>query len=86
MFTVAEAAVMFGCDERTVKRWQADEVRIPGSVALALTALHFIHENEMGLPLTSSWRGIVPGLPWGSDRRPIAWPDTCGHPDLQDPG
>src|SRR4051812_527239 len=35
-FTVAEAAVMFGCDERTVKRWQADEVRIPGSVALAL--------------------------------------------------
>src|SRR3954454_22048615 len=37
-FTVAEAAVMFGCDERTVKRWQADTVRIPGSVALALTA------------------------------------------------
>ena len=54
MFTVAEAAVMFGCDERTVKRWQADEVRIPGSVALALTALLFIHKNEMVLPLTSS--------------------------------
>ena len=68
-FTVAEAAVMFGCDERTVKRWQADEVRIPGSVALALTALLFINENEMALPLMSLWRDIVPGLPVGSDRR-----------------
>ena len=72
--TVAEAAVMFGCDERTVKRWQADEVRIPGSVALALTALLFIDENEMALPLRSSWRDIVPGLRLESDRRQLAEP------------
>ena len=54
-----------------MKRWQADEVRIPGSVALALTALLFIDQNEMALPLTSSWRDIVPGLPFGSDRRSV---------------
>ena len=70
-FTVAEAAVMFGCDERTIKRWQADDVRIPGSVALALTALLFINDNEMVLPLYSSWREIVHGLP-STDRRWIA--------------
>ena len=72
-FTVAEAAVMFGCDERTVKRWQADEVHIPESVALALTALLFINDNEMALPLYSSWRDIVPALPFGSDRRSFSW-------------
>ena len=69
-FTLAEAAVMFGCDVRTVKRWAAGQVGIPGSVALALRLLVFIDQNEMALPLTSSWRDVVPGLPYDSDRRP----------------
>jgi len=69
-FTLAEAAVMFSCDVRTVKRWAAGEVRIPGGVALALRLLVFIDQNEMALPLTSSWRDVVPGLPYDSDRRP----------------
>ena len=68
-FTVAEGAAMFGCDERTIQRWQAGEVRIPGSVELALTLLLFIEQNEMALPLTSSWRDLVPGLAGSADRR-----------------
>ena len=68
-FTLAEAAVMFSCDVRTVKRWAAGEVRIPGSAALALRLLAFIDQNEMMLPITSSWRDVVPGLPYDSDRR-----------------
>jgi hypothetical protein len=69
-FTLAEAAVMFGCDVRTVKRWAAGQVRIPGSAALALRLLVFIDQNEMAVPLTSSWRDVVPALPYDSDRRP----------------
>ncbi len=72
-FTVAEAAVMFGCDERTIKRWQAGHTPVPESVALALRALLYIDQHEVALPLRSSWRDIVPGLP-STDRRWIVRP------------
>ena len=74
-FTIAGAARMFECDERTVKRWLSGEVRIPGSVALVLRLLRLVATNpscSQALGVTH-WRDLVPALSCdGNHRRSLA--------------
>jgi DNA-binding transcriptional regulator YiaG len=70
-FTIAEAARMFECDERTMKRWRSGEVRIPSSVALVLRLLRLVATNpscRQALGVTS-WRDLVPALSYSADHR-----------------
>jgi DNA-binding transcriptional regulator YiaG len=70
-FTIAEAARMFECDERTVKRWLSGEVRIPGSVALVLRLLRLVATNPScrhALGITH-WRDLLPALSYNADHR-----------------